>query len=360
LRTLLRWSSLIFLFLVLTELLLRLTGIFDVYSERNFDQFLDPFERCFDSHYWLWDENSIMTIENEEFTFSYTTNELGLIGRNYSDSERKHTIAIFGDSFIMGSGAAQDSSMPQQLEGLLHLQDTNVHIMNSGISGSDVFFVSKYIEDVFIDEGIKKIIVGVNTSDIYDYAWFGGRERFVNDKISVSKERPPYMGIYKRYFIVRAFMHAFLDFDHSFYTRRRMKQIKKEAIVDISDELKHLNTVVQKNEGNLKVVFYPYARQFARKSTSFRKDYSVLQSIHDNLKEHGVHSIDLETDFSKVLTPDNFLDYSWKLDLHFNAQGYKLFAHFLLTRIQNEWPRFFDFSSDDVVEPISDSTSLSY
>ncbi|MCP4125064.1 MAG: hypothetical protein GY751_25290 [Bacteroidetes bacterium] len=341
------------------ELLLRLTGVFQVYSERNYDQFFDPFERSYDSPYWLWTKNSTTTILSEEFTFSYTSNELGLLDRNYTNSELKPTIAIFGDSFIMGSGAVQDSSMPRQLEGLLSLQDTNVYILNGGVSGSDVFFVSRYIEDVILDEGVKKIIIGVNTSDIYDYAWFGGRQRFINDSITVSKERPPYMEIYKRYFVVRTFMHAFLDFDHSFYTRRRMKQIKREAILDISEELKNLNDFILENKGDLTVVFYPYPRQFAGNSTSFSKDYSVLQSIHSNLKEHGVRSIDLKTDFSNILTPDNYLDYSWKLDLHFNARGYTLFAKLLLNRIQNEWPGFFDLSLDMNRESVSDSTDLS-
>ena len=63
---------------------IRATGIFNTYTETNFNYFLDPFERTYPSHHWVWGPNETFPVNNVEFNYAYSTNATGLIDREYT------------------------------------------------------------------------------------------------------------------------------------------------------------------------------------------------------------------------------------------------------------------------------------
>jgi hypothetical protein len=54
--------------------------------------------------------------------------------------------------------------------------------------------------------------------------------------------------------------------------------------------------------------------------------------------------IEMSGIFSQFLNQRNYLDYSWKLDKHFNSRGYKLFAELAFREIKENDPFFFHFA----------------
>lgn len=312
--------------LLIAEGGLRLTGIFSSYTEKNFGYFLDPFEQKYVSHYWLWGPDETMTIENTEFTYTYTTNSMGILDDELDSSAAPFGLALLGDSFVMGSGADQDSSMPRQLEEICQLKDTNRYILNAGIAGSDVFFATRVLQDKLLPIGFSQYAICINTSDLYDYAWRGGEERFRDDGYAVTKERPSYMSIYRASHLARAVMHVVLGFDHSFYTKSRMQQIKKEAIQRFGRDLQETRDEVLASGAQFHVIIHPYPKYYAHQSKSLRRDYKFLQEMHEGLLQNGVSSHDLSQGFDTLLTPSNYLEYSWPMDMHFNSAGYRMFA----------------------------------
>ena len=237
--------------------------------------------------------------------------------------------------------------MPRNLERQLMAAGYQTKILNAGVPGSDVFFMSTLIEHCLIEEEYHKFILAINTSDLYDYAWFGGRERFREDGTTVSKIRPEYMKIYKRSHLARAVMHVILRYDHSFYSRQDMELIKEEAIRDFTAEIIRLDAVVKRAGGEMMVFFYPYPRQYSKRSSSFIYDYAFLQSIQAQLRDQAVSAYDLEADFAAELTPKNYLDYSWNLDKHFNRAGYALFADIVYNYISRTNAAFFNLEKQE-------------
>lgn len=330
-------SSFVLLLLIL-EVSIRLSGKFRTYTEQNFGHYESPYGQVHESHLFNFKPFEKIEYNQKEFSYTYLLNKEGFNDpENLEDCPPKHTKIVLGDSFIFGVGAPQDSNMVALLN-IKNIKDV-IYFFNAGKPGSDPFYQKKLISDYFMPKGYKDFIIAVNISDIYDYIFRRGEERFKKDGTVEYRIAPPLEFWYQRLFIVRAFVYVFFHTDYTMLPKSALKENKANAVEALSNMFFDLNKKIKSKGGSLVVVFHPYPAQYKNgNSTVYQEvlNYAPLIEIHKKLEGSNVVSINLEPDFAKTLNNHNYQDYSWTMDGHFNAKGYKLYAELLLKKIENK------------------------
>jgi lysophospholipase L1-like esterase len=312
----------------LLELGIRFTGKLETYSEKNFDYYLNHYESPSSLlNQSLGLPNSIFSAPQQEFNHNYTLDSFGLLGFvNRNICSFQNTVCFFGDSFVFGVGASKSENMVSRLQ---ELDGVNCYY-NAGIPGSDPFYQERLYKNKFRGNGYNNVILALNASDLMDYVFRGGTERFDSNKTT---EEPWFHFFYQYSHIVRAFLHGVLRRDYSLLSQKELIQRKGEAVKAYLRLLKELKTEIKDNHnGNFLVVTHPYPTNFQHKKSSLEKEvfnYSYLEDLCLQLNENGIPCADLFSEFNEVLTEENYLDYSWPIDGHFNAKGYKLYADIL-------------------------------
>lgn len=321
------------LFLLVLEIGLSYSNMLKTYSELNFGIYQSAYDASNYKKLHVWSKNDSIYSMQSEFAYSYSTNEFGLIKtvKEY-DSSGNDGIVFLGDSFVFGVGASQDSSLPVFLSEKLH-----VPIINAGIPGSDPFFEEKLIDTIFAPRGYKKYLIMVNFSDLYDYIFRGGEERFLANNRIQYRKAPELEKYYKNYFIVRAIVHGILKMDYSLLSKEKAVALKLEAV----DSYLELLLKIAKQH-DIIVVIQPYARQYSNNNSVIVEtlNYSYLNLLETKLIENGVRTINLDKSLSKIMNQKNYLDYSWNLDGHYNAKGYTLLSEILTEELTLNYPEF--------------------
>lgn len=324
---------LIFLFL---EIGLRAFGLFKTYTEQNFGYYESPYGQVHESHLFKFSPAEKLEYTQKEFSYTYQMNKEGFIDqKNLEDCEPLNTKIVLGDSFLFGVGAAQDSNMVSLLN---KLNDSDsIYFFNAGKPDSDPFYQKKLITDYFMPKGYKDFIIAVNISDIYDYIFRRGEERFKKDGTVEYRIAPPLEFWYQRLFLVRAFSYVFFNTDYTLLTRIKLLQEKKNAknaLIDMFDELQEN---LSANEGSLTIVFHPYPAQYKNSNRKVMQEvlnYAYLNEIHAALTNLNIKSVNLEPAFSAILNNENYLDYTWGVDGHFNSKGYDLYASLMIAQLK--------------------------
>lgn len=319
--------------LALVEIGLRLTGKLKTYSEKNFELYRSAYSTEGVKPLYLWSKNDSIRPRQVEFDFEYHTNAYGLVDdRPLHSCDKGNSLIYLGDSFVFGVGAPQDSSLPRLLENRL-----GTTIVNAGIPGSDPFFEKRLIDSIFAPLGFQHYLLMVNFSDIQEYLIRGGEERFsVQGEVNY-RESPWIETPYQYSYIVRAIVHGILKYDFSLISPAESKKLRLEAVNAYSQLLSEIAT---KHE--LIVVLQPYPRQYTQSGTVLSQvlDYAFLEELNTQLQAKGVRSIDLNTQLQTVLHAENYLDYSWQLDGHYNSKGYALLSEILANELTLKYPEF--------------------
>jgi hypothetical protein len=328
------------LLIIVAELLLRNTNKLKTYSEINFGKYQSPYINNSKSKYYLWNENDSIFISQPEFEFFYKTNSTGLVSKKDLDSCKSENDWVFiGDSFVFGIGAHQDSSMPVLFENIINSNKLKMCVINAGIPGSDPFYQAKFIKEYLLPRGFKNFLIAMNSSDIYDFIFRGGNERFIDNDIVEYRSSPWFEFFYEKSFIVRAFVHGVMRADYSLLPKNKLEEIKQISIEEYVELFVDLNMSVKESGGILNVVFHPYPAQYLKNNSKLFSEvisYEYLLLIHDKLVIENLNSFNLEPNFSKVLSNQDALDYFWKLDGHFNSKGYELYAKILFQEVFND------------------------
>lgn len=316
------------MFLSILEIGLRFSGKLKTYSEKSFNVYQSPYAVNADSH--IYKEKPFDTIEIKalEYSYTYYMNNLGLNDKHHLDTlNKENTYLYLGDSFTFGAGTPQDSSVPA----LLSKMNSCIFI-NAGFSGSDPFFETMLIDSVFLSAGFRNYIVMVNISDLYDYIFRGGNERFLpNGKLQFNKA-PWWEKLHQHSYIVRAFAHGILNMDFTLLPPKIMKQKKDEAVKE------YTQLFIKKNKelnGNLIVVIQPYARQYANANHILNEvmNFNYLLELNNNLKLNHIKTINLNDSLSKIINDKNYLNYSWEIDGHYNSKGYLLLSQIIASEL---------------------------
>lgn len=197
--------------LILLEVLLRWTGTYLLYSEVNGGYFLIEYDRSYENgHRFAHKSDQPIIYSNGEFEFSCMANELGYRDRPIhtilSQGASKKLVLFVGDSFIEGVGADCFQSMPHQFERLHHAD--SLVVLNAGISGSDVFYEYKLLENDLPRLRPDLILLGLNHTDIYEYVTRGGFERFLPDGRVKHRQSPVNLSRYRQSHLYRWYIHG--------------------------------------------------------------------------------------------------------------------------------------------------------
>jgi lysophospholipase L1-like esterase len=332
-KTVLKISGSILLGLVFMEFALRITGIYNSYSEKIGEKFFTYYNYSHKLHYKILPINEVFTYTQKEFTISFKTNYLGM--RNdkmaITPPDSVYRIICLGDSFTEGDGANNGKEYPRQLENILRETKHKpfFEVINAGKNGSDII----YAEKIFIQELYRlspdMVILCVNESDIDDIIIRGGTERFKADCTTSFKKGPKYLPIYARFHLFRMFVHTFLGKDKLFLTKKERAIETKKAINEMTESISRMKNFVNDKGISLIVVVHPTPNPAISKTRKNSEIY--IQKICDkNLLNPLLNQSDIE-DISFALFDSlsqySYHEYAWPINGHFNDLGYGIMAN---------------------------------
>ena len=320
-------KTIIFLF-ILVELILRLTGILQTYSEKSWGGYAWIASRnTTDSWFYIQTPNSTITAGTKEFEFHRDVNSLGLSDVEIppkKDGEIR--IMALGDSFTEGVGVSYDSTWVKKLGVSLNQQFPKQHIstVNAGIGGSDPVYEYILFQEKLVQYAPDLVIMLINSSDVYDIAYRGGFERFNADGTTDTGEgRLWWEWIYASSHVVRVFARVFMGYNSYLVSGREIKEKKAalfvKTMLEVNGKLEQLS-----GKGRFRVLYvlHPITRDFR---VERYYDPEMLDLL-DSLKQRDLPYVDIRTVFDNknITNFDEAQSFYWPIDQHFNQKGYNL------------------------------------
>ncbi len=313
------------LFFAVIEAVLRINGKFKTSNERVVGEYYYRYYQKKSSSLHHWKPNKTIDYFEPEFRYQNRYNEYGI--REFTlDTFLRDTTSIkvlcIGDSFTEGDGAPYDSSWVRQTEYLCNqFNQKKFRFYNAGVCGSDVFFNHQWLTTGIMQIRPKQIIECINSSDIDDVIWNGGAERFNNDGTSSGKTGPRWEIFYKYSHLIRAFVHKFIKYNDNLIKPGNENQ----AIEKIKNELIRINQWCKENG-----IVYRVVLQLCPHELKL-EDYQENELFKQLAKLNFV--IDLSKDLHSEINSENYLNYSWPMNGHFNSLGYKKLGDLIYKRI---------------------------
>lgn len=311
-------------FIIFLEGLLRLSGIYNTYFEKNYGIYHSYYDKdSISGQVTTRMPNSKIPIKQAEFTYYRNTNSLGLSEeRSDIDTSKIFSIAL-GDSFTEGIGAPADSTWARLLEQQL-MKDCPIQTYNAGIAGSDVFFMIKLYEQRLKKLDPEVVFLCLNYSDISEFIYRGGSERFGADGNTYYPNGPEWEVYYQHSHVVRFIVHFILNYDFTLRKKDELKNRLPEILEKLAEQINWL----EKNTKNLILVIHPYP-YYKDKNVPFHGDFpDIKQFLSKDLKV-----IDLYPDFDKYFEEFGSKQFYWPKDGHFNSKGYLLMSKFLYNHL---------------------------
>ena len=319
---------LIFVIPFLAEIILRLSGIMNVYSENIGLGYISPYGTR-KTWYHRWPTDNKIRHDNADFNYLYSINKNGLRDKDYSQTKNDSTIRILvtGDSFAEGVGAPYDSTWPRLLEKYLCDNKFRAEVIDAGESGSDIIYDYVFYRDILSEYHPDVVIASMNTSDYTDYYFRGGMERFFADG-TVHFRRPPLIEyLYHYSHLFRAIYAASGHPVKGIYmNERQFAKSCKEANGGFTKVIEDYGQLARKN-GSI-FIFLPHSSPAEIMDKGSLKDGTLnnLSALSSLVRERGVKCIDIISPLITELANKPWQDYTYPNDKHFNPFGYSVFA----------------------------------
>jgi lysophospholipase L1-like esterase len=276
--------------------------------------------------YYVHKPNSNYTINLTEFDYVLKTNSLGL--RNKEIPPIKDTnefrIMCIGDSFTEGFGTDEAYCWPRILERELseRIMTKKINIINAGTAGSDVVFEYTFLTEKLLKYSPDMVINALNTSDISDLTIRGGFERFKPENVVKYKEAPSWEPLYARSFIFRHIIHDFFQLNELFIPESGAEAEITNSVNIINSTLLQFKDLSEKHGFVFVTILHPYDYQIFKNHDSYAALSNSISAID------GLHYSNLRDYFKNDcgLNNDNLNQFYWKIDKHYNSEGYELMA----------------------------------
>ncbi len=257
--------------------------------------------------------------------FNYPAEELNALGlRGALPGKDQKIITTLGDSFTESFGAPADSAYPFILEQLIKAVNSEWAVLNAGVSGSDPFFDFKLLQKIQDTIPVRQAVFLLNYSDILDVASRGGSERFLESGSVRFNPSPWWEPVYAVSFVFRLFMHKVVKIDWSLFTDEENHRQRMEAIDHIG--LLFENQILpwaNKNSIAVKAAMHPFVSEVAENNIYYMELCNRLLSIPE------LEFYDLLPGFRQADNPEKLY---WKIDGHFNPEGYRLLAELIFQK----------------------------
>lgn len=306
--------------LVSLEILLRISGLYSSYFEKNYNTYKSYYESdCNSEQIYTREKNSEISIEQNEFSYKRITNNWGLSQYPFPDTSNAYFALILGDSFTEGIGSSIDSTWPKFLE-TLYEPECKLATYNAGVAGSDIYYMRKLYEEKLQLLNPDVLVLCLNYSDISESIYRGGKERFTADGRTCFPKGPDWEIYYEKSHVVRFFVHFIMQYDFTLSSKKTLKKKLPKILENMATEINWLN----QNTKDLVVILHPYP-YFKDKKVPFHNDF---QDIATFLRP-SIKVINLYPDFEKYFAKNKASDYYWEKDGHFNSKGYLLMSKFI-------------------------------
>lgn len=311
--------------LCLAEVYLRLDGEFDTYAEKTGNTYRSYYNQEPEGVYWNYPPNTTYIISQSEFGYPYNTNEVGLREKRGLLSNwdtASYRVLTLGDSFTEGFGAPADSAWPRVLESYSVFREVSegkhVEVYNAGMAGSDPFFNYRMLRDKLLEFKPDLVIQSVNTSDLSDYLFRGGLERFSGDHVEF-RTGPWWEILYRFSYTFRLFLHRLSDYNSMLVHEKDVPRIYEQAVEEYYRLFTERYTQLADSVGfSLVFVVQPM------RSDLLYPDgwYVYMRQLDQALNDDGCVCIDLFPSMQMAIGTDRANHYSWKYDGHYNSKGY--------------------------------------
>jgi hypothetical protein len=256
--------------------------------------------------------NELRNYTQAEFSYpAERTNRLGL--RGPLPAAQKQVIAALGDSFTESWGAPADSTYPAIWQQLLPTPDS-IAVLNAGVSGSDPFYAFNLLQELTKSYTLSGAVFMINLSDLNDYIWRGGSERFLPDGGIKFRNGPWWEPVYAFSMVFRLIAHDVCGLGWSLMRADEEQKVKQEAATAMA---KYVEQVVVpwcvERQITPVVVLQPFSADLKKPSA----DYLLLQQAFVQVKSPVVY--DMLPDAQKWPEPQKMY---WPLDGHFTPLGY--------------------------------------
>lgn len=324
-----------FFMLILAEFILRGLGIPSTYSEDVFGTYSQSNFKPPSNKYLATKESACLVLKKKEFAFYRRFNSDGLPDAEHrieKDSSIFRVIAL-GDSFTEGEGTPQDSTWVNFLKyrTLAEFPAKQFEFFNAGISGSDPFYSYLLLQDKLLKYHPDLVLFTINTTDISDYFYRNGFERFRTGDSIVYNKPPRWEWLYAYSYISRLFIHGILGYDKHFVKITTLNERTSRALQALHDVAVKLDSLGNKHHFKPVIVLHPQYIETAR-------NQYVCDTFEKTFKNDTTLTVADMLDYfrkAQICTPDSADVYYWPVDRHHNTKGYKLFAdgvfEFLIT-----------------------------
>ena len=306
------------LFLLTLEVLLRISAVYQTADERDAGSYTYRYRTSEPTWYHTWGANSTIDYINPEFTYINRYNSLGNREGNvdsfFTDTSSYKIICI-GDSFTEGDGAPSDSTWVKRLEQLARRKfNPKIKIYNAGVCGSDVVFNNRMLADKLLKLGPDMVIECLNYSDVYDIIYRGGTERFNADSTTSCKVGPVWEKLYANLHVFRPFSEYVLGYNKYLVKKKTSDKEEWDALNMIREQVERTAALCRQKNIRYLLVIHPHTGELTAKLKT-----SKVQQMFGNKP----YVVSLFPAMNRFYTQHDMLDYSWKMNGHFNSRGYQ-------------------------------------
>lgn len=315
-----------FFILILAEFILRGLGIPSTYSEDVFGAYSQSNFKPPSNKYLATKDSACLVLKKKEFAFYRRFNSDGLPDVQHK-AEKDSTVfrvMALGDSFTEGEGTPQDSTWINFLKyrTLAEYPAQQFEFFNAGISGSDPFYSYLLLQDKLLKYYPDLVLYTINTTDISDYLYRNGFERFRGGDSVVYNKPPRWEWLYAYSYLSRLFIHGILGYDKHFVKVSALKERTTKALNALHEVALKFDSLGKSHNFTTVVVLHPqYIETVSNQYISdtfaqtFKNDSTLLVAdILDYFRK------------IKICSQDSVDAYYWPVDRHHNTKGYKIFA----------------------------------
>lgn len=318
---------------------LRIKGAYKTYSERNHGRYYSEAGKRVD-RYLAHKPGAVYNREQREFTYEYRINALGFREREI-DTPRIEPIRLlfFGDSFVEGVGAGQDSTWPRALEREMQAEHPGARVYACGTSGSDPFFNYINLEERLLRFDPTHVLFSVNSSDLNDYISRGGFGKFSGGKPRVSNPPGPWFAPIFRYsHLFRAWMIGVKGYGYDLLPPGEYTALEQDAIAAIDHCLARADSLCSARGVNFLAVTHPMALEVCTSDSLFVPSIRRLEAgLRGNFP-----LLRLTEPMKKFLHDKDCETYAWPVDGHYKAAGYGEMGRQLNDILQSDYPGFLE------------------
>ena len=293
-----------------------------------------------------WTPNDSVMLDHGDFKYPVKTNSLGLRDREfkYNDPAAKHILCI-GDSYTEGVGAPYDSSWPRLMQNYLNTAGPAAEVIDAGVSGSDPFYEYMLYKYKLLPCQARYVMLCINSSDCTDYIFRGGMERFKPNGTTEFNKGPWFEPLYHYSYVMRFLINDIKHYPNAnlFVRDTTAKSaLVQKGMLEIVQVIDSMNRLAAQQQARLLVVIHPCIGELLYNSSDNRNYKMRFEEMQAILESKSICVINLWQPLGAHFNRQNYLQYSYVHDSHYNGRGYNIMAREILNEINRKYPQYWN------------------